>query len=82
MNWMNGLCMLVGLAIGAEIMYCILKYRFDKVAMNIEKLHDDLRYALERNDRLMAYWQDAIKLNDEVIERLKAIDGKGAAEND
>lgn len=27
MNWMNGLCMLIGLGIGMEIMWCVMKYR-------------------------------------------------------
>ena len=26
LNWMNGICMLVGLGLGLEIMWCALKY--------------------------------------------------------
>lgn len=27
MNWMNGLCMLAGIGLGLEIMWCVMKYR-------------------------------------------------------
>lgn len=27
MNWMNGLCLLIGLGLGLEIMWCVMKYR-------------------------------------------------------
>lgn len=71
MNWMNGLCLLIGLAFGGEIMFCIMKYRYDSVAEKIDKLHIDLVDALSNNSRILNGWHRAVDLNDELIDLLK-----------
>ena len=70
MNWMNGLCLLIGLVFGAEIMFCIMKYRYDSVAEKINKLHIDLVDVLNNNSRILNGWSQAINFNDELIDLL------------
>ena len=90
MNWMNGLCMLIGLGLGMEIMWCVMKYRYDNVADNIKKLHIDLNAAMEKNTELInkwgvtiEHWNDTINLNGRLIDIIDSADGrKEAADND
>lgn len=90
MNWMNGLCMLIGLGLGMETMWCVMKYRYDNVAENIEKLHFDLKEALNKNGELIEKWadtiecwNDTIKFNGQLIDIIEgAEDGKEAPDND
>ena len=69
MNWMNGLCMLIGLGIGMEIMWCVMKYRYDSVTDSINNLCRQLIAALATNDRIIKGWGKSVELNGEILER-------------
>lgn len=77
-NWMNGIIFLVGLVLGGEIMYCVLKYRRDAVADKINELHGDLSDLLRQNRTVINEWgkmltltEDVIKFNGELCEHLE-----------
>lgn len=69
MNWMNGLCLLIGLGLGLEIMWCVMKYRYDSVTDSINNLSRRLDNALSTNDRIIRGWGESVELNGQILER-------------
>lgn len=67
-NWMYALCALLGVALGMEIMYLVMKYRVDQVAEEICKLRADLLEVLEANSRILGRWDETIKTLTDAVE--------------
>lgn len=67
MNWLNVGCFLLGLAMGIEIAYLVMKYRYDAVAENIHILNEKTSEVLTMNGRIIGKWEESIKLNDTII---------------
>ena len=74
MNWMNVLCYLLGLVIGIEIAYLVMKYRYDTVASKIISMEDRLTDILESNGRIIDHWSETIDLNTKLLEELEKRD--------
>lgn len=70
MNWMNALCLLLGVAVGIEIAYLVMKYRYDTVAKEVRSMNEKIIELLETNGRIFDKWAESIALNDELLEEL------------
>lgn len=74
MNWMNALCLLLGVAVGIEIAYLVMRYRFDTVAKEVRSMNEKIIEVLETNGRVIDKWKDSIDLNSELLDVLKERD--------
>lgn len=74
MNWMNAIYYLAGLALGIEIAYLVMKYRYDTVATKIDSMEDKLTDILESNGRIIDHWSETIDLNTKMLEELEQRD--------
>lgn len=70
MNWMNVLCLLLGLAVGIEIAWLVMKYRYDTVAENVRSMTEKIRELLDTNSRIINKWSESIELNSELLKEL------------
>lgn len=73
MNWLNVGCFLLGLTMGMEIVYLVMKYRYDAVAENIRILNEKTSEVLTMNGRIIGKWSETINVNTEIIELNKEL---------
>lgn len=74
MNWMNALCLLLGVAVGIEIAWLVMKYRYDTVAKEFYSMNERVSEALTMNSRIIHKWSETIDLNTKLIEELEKRD--------
>lgn len=67
-NWMYALCVLIGVAVGMEILYMVMKYRVDHVAEEIRGINDRMRESWETNNRLLKKWDETVMTLTEVVD--------------
>jgi hypothetical protein len=74
MNWMGASCFLIGVAMGIEIAYLVMKYRYDAVAKEVRTMNERISEALGANNQIIGKWSEAVDLNTKLIEELEKRD--------